>query len=125
MELERILNLPSGRIFLIRADDGYLIEATEMQDVTTEGKNHAEVRTTNDPHVIWRHLVPHRDKWLLTVSTQRGCTHNCQFCDAGVSMDSNQPANVRTKAAKGSGCRMLRTPVLSGGNPSQKGLSDW
>ena len=73
--------LPSGRVFLLRTDDGYPIECTEMRDVTVEGKDHAAVRESLDPRVVWQHLRPYDQKWLLTVSTQRGCTHNCTFCD--------------------------------------------
>jgi 23S rRNA (adenine2503-C2)-methyltransferase len=80
MEIKNVLYLPSGRIFIIDCD-GYVIESTEMRDVAIQGKVHSEVRTTNDPKIIWKHLVPFRDKWLLTVSTQKGCTHNCKFCD--------------------------------------------
>ena len=78
---ENVMYLPSGRIFLTRTDDNYLIESTEMRDVSIQGKIHSEVRTTNDPHIIWKHLVPFKDKWLLTVSTQKGCSFNCGFCD--------------------------------------------
>ena len=81
MNVENVLYLPSGRIFLCRTDDNYLIECTEMRDVSVGGKQHLEVRNTSDPHIIWKHLVPYEDKWLLTVSTQKGCTHNCRFCD--------------------------------------------
>lgn len=73
--------LPSGRVFLYETDDGCLIESTEMQDVTLEGKEHSEVRSTLDPRIVWKHLVPKTDKWLMTVSTQKGCAHNCKFCD--------------------------------------------
>lgn len=73
--------LPSGRVFLYETDDHYLIESTEMRDVAVDGKLHNEVRNSLDPHVIWNHLVPYQKKWLLTVSTQKGCTHNCKFCD--------------------------------------------
>lgn len=52
-----------------------------MLDVTLDGKKHCEVRESMDPHVIWKHLVDIRDKWLLTVSTQKGCVHDCEFCD--------------------------------------------
>jgi 23S rRNA (adenine2503-C2)-methyltransferase len=52
-----------------------------MRDVAVDGKQHLEVRESNDPHVIWKHLVNYKQKWLLTVSTQKGCTHNCMFCD--------------------------------------------
>jgi adenine C2-methylase RlmN of 23S rRNA A2503 and tRNA A37 len=52
-----------------------------MRDVNIQGKQHLEVRNSNDPHVIWKHLRPFEEKWLLTVSTQKGCTYNCKFCD--------------------------------------------
>ena len=70
--------LPSGRVFLSKVD-GYTIESTEMRDVTVSGK-HTAVRESTDVHEIWKHLVPYSEKWLLTVSTQKGCVHNCQFC---------------------------------------------
>ncbi len=73
--------LPSGRIFLVETKDKYLVECTEMRDVTVEGKQHEEVRLSQDPRVIWKHLKPYSEKWLLTVSTQKGCVHKCQFCD--------------------------------------------
>lgn len=72
--------LPSGRIFLLETEDGYPIECTEMRDVLIDSKEHNEVRTTLDPKIIWQHLQPYDKKWLLTVSTQKGCPHNCQFC---------------------------------------------
>lgn len=90
MKLKNVFNLPSGRIFLLETYDGYLVEATEMRDVATSGKLNVEVRSSDDPHVIWNHLVPYSEKWLMTVSTQRGCTHNCRFCDvAGLPFAGN------------------------------------
>jgi 23S rRNA (adenine2503-C2)-methyltransferase len=73
--------LPSGRAFVLQTDDGYLIECTEMRDVSVGGKENYEVRNSLDPRVVWRHVVDYEDKWLLTVSTQKGCAYNCQFCD--------------------------------------------
>jgi 23S rRNA (adenine2503-C2)-methyltransferase len=73
--------LPSGRVIVSKTHDGHYIESTEMRDVSVQGKTHAEVRETLDPKVIWKHLVPVTDKWLLTVSTQVGCTYKCKFCD--------------------------------------------
>ena len=80
MEIKDVLYLPSGRIFINNVD-GYVIESTEMRDVAIDGKTHVFVRETQNPQKIWKHLVPYWDKWLLTVSTQKGCTHNCEFCD--------------------------------------------
>ena len=80
VNIKNVCYLPSGRIFLVNIGD-YLIECTEMRDVAVDGKLHAEVRQATDPHVIWKHLVPYEKKWLLTVSTQFGCVHDCLFCD--------------------------------------------
>jgi 23S rRNA (adenine2503-C2)-methyltransferase len=80
MKIKDVLYLPSGRIFLNEIDN-YIIESTEMRDVAVDGKSHIMVREAQNPQIIWKHLVPYTEKWLLTVSTQRGCTHNCKFCD--------------------------------------------
>lgn len=77
----RTFYLPSGRVIVSKLNDGTLIESTEMRDVTLDGKNHQIVRETNDPTIIWEHLASTEDKWLLTVSTQKGCVHKCKFCD--------------------------------------------
>ncbi len=81
MKIKEVNYLPSGRIFLAETNDSYLIEFTEMRDVSIDGKVHKEVRETFDPKIVWKHLVPYKDKWLLTVSTQKGCAFNCSFCD--------------------------------------------
>ncbi len=83
MQYKNTFYLPSGRIFLLETNDKYLIECTEMRDVSIQGKKHHEVRSTLDPRVIWKHLKPYEEKWLLTVSTQKGCPHLCKFCDVG------------------------------------------
>lgn len=61
MEIKEVLYLPSGRIFLLNCDN-YTIECTEMRDVSIGGKENYEVRTTLDPHVIWKHLKPYQEK---------------------------------------------------------------
>lgn len=81
MKFKNSFYLPSGRIFLFETDDNYLIESTEMRDVSVGGKDHYEVRSTENPHIIWKHLVDYKKKWLLTVSTQKGCSYKCKFCD--------------------------------------------
>ena len=81
MNIKEVCYLPSGRIFILQTNTGNIIESTEMRDVAVDGKLHSEVRNSLDPHVIWKHLVPFQKKWLLTVSTQNGCPHNCRFCD--------------------------------------------
>lgn len=79
MQIKNVFYLPSGRVFLVDCD-GYLIECTEMRDVSVDGKQHEEVRNATDPRVVWKHLVPYSQKWLMTVSTQFGCKFSCEFC---------------------------------------------
>ncbi|MBP5459864.1 MAG: hypothetical protein J6Y62_06870 [Clostridia bacterium] len=81
MKLLNVFHLPSGRVFLLEAGDGFKVECTEMRDVRTSGKENEEVRSSTDPRVVWNHLAPYSEKWLLTVSTQKGCPHKCRFCD--------------------------------------------
>jgi 23S rRNA (adenine2503-C2)-methyltransferase len=89
MEIVNAFYLPSGRIFLVNIG-GYLIECTEMRDVLISGKHRKEVRNSLDPRVIWKHLSNYQEKWLLTVSTQKGCPHNCHFCDvAGLGFEGD------------------------------------
>ena len=81
MNFKNAYYLPSGRVFVLECDDNYCVECTEMRDVLVGSKEHAEVREATDPKIIWNHLDDYRKKWLLTVSTQKGCIHNCKFCD--------------------------------------------
>ncbi len=83
MEIKNVFYLPSGRVFLAKIKNDFLIEFTEMRDVSIQGKEHIQVRNALDPHVIWKHLKDYDKKWLLTVSTQKGCPHKCKFCDVG------------------------------------------
>ena len=78
--IEEVVSLPSGRVFVARdPEKDAWVEFTEMQDVPCD-KYH-EVYLAEDVETIKRCLVPHKDKWLLTVSTQYGCSFRCQFCD--------------------------------------------
>lgn len=77
----RTFYLPSGRVILSKVKGDYPIESTEMRDISVDGKQHSDVRESLDPRVVWKHSIDVQDKWLLTVSTQKGCVHNCKFCD--------------------------------------------
>jgi len=79
--IQQVYYLPSGRVFVAKTQDGYPIEFTEMRDVAVDGKLHKEVREEVEASKIWPQLVDYEDKWLLTVSTQKGCCFNCKFCD--------------------------------------------
>jgi 23S rRNA (adenine2503-C2)-methyltransferase len=84
MKIDNVFYLQSGRIFVAKTDDNHFIEFTEMRDVKTASKENEEVRNTQDTRIIWKHLDKFTNKWLMTVSTQIGCTHKCKFCDVAL-----------------------------------------
>ena len=84
MKIDNVFYLQSGRIFVAKTDDNHFIEFTEMRDVKTASKENEEVRNTQDTRIIWKHLDKFVNKWLMTVSTQIGCTHKCKFCDVAL-----------------------------------------
>ena len=84
MKIENVFYLQSGRIFVAKTDDDRFIEFTEMRDVKTASKEDEEVLNTQDTRIIWKHLDKFSNKWLMTVSTQIGCTHKCKFCDVAL-----------------------------------------
>ena len=67
LEFVRRFNLPSGACFVSKTESGYFIEQSLMQDVSMGGKFNEEVRNSLDPNVIWKHLIPVKDKLLMTV----------------------------------------------------------
>ena len=84
MKIDNVYYLQSGRIFVAKTDDNNFIEFTEMRDVKTASKENEEVRNTQDTRIIWKHIDKFANKWLMTVSTQIGCTHKCKFCDVSL-----------------------------------------
>jgi len=92
IQIKETVNLPSGRVFIAHdTEKDAWLEFTEMQDVPCE--KHHEVYLSEDPEVIKNSLVPHNEKWLLTVSTQYGCSFKCRFCDVPlVPFKGNIPA---------------------------------
>jgi 23S rRNA (adenine2503-C2)-methyltransferase len=121
--------LPSGNVYVLydKLKDAY-IECTQMQDVSVEGKSHIEVRESLDPKIIIKHLKPLEEKWLLTVSTQYGCSYKCHFCDVpNIPFKGNLPEdkimeqinflleqkqNIKTSKAK-IGFARMGEPVLN------------
>lgn len=82
MEIKRRLRVPTGDILVVRGEKGDL----EMLSLGDYGK---DVNLKCDALGLDRHieqvkhtnLLPLTEKWVITISTQYGCSMNCNFCD--------------------------------------------
>jgi adenine C2-methylase RlmN of 23S rRNA A2503 and tRNA A37 len=75
LKFKNIYYLPIGRVFVWKTEDDYLIESTEMRTVSKEGMMLEDIKD------CWDHIVDYKDKWILDLSTQKGCPYKCMFCD--------------------------------------------
>ena len=79
--IERI-PVPTGDILIVEGSRGRL----EMLSIGDYGKE-VNVKCdamglSRDPgHVVHREILPLTTKWVITISTQYGCSMGCSFCD--------------------------------------------
>jgi 23S rRNA (adenine2503-C2)-methyltransferase len=75
MKIERKLDVPTGSIMVVQGANGQL----EMLSLGDYGKdvnlNQGKVVPDGLP------LLPLAEKWVVTISTQYGCSMGCEFCD--------------------------------------------
>ncbi|WP_301345917.1 Fe-S-oxidoreductase [uncultured Muribaculum sp.] len=82
MKIEKIVKVPTGEIYVAEGEKGRL----EFLTVGDYGKD-ANIKA--DFLGITRELngvpngepMPLSEKWVITISTQYGCSMNCKFCD--------------------------------------------
>ena len=82
MKIKKRLKVPTGDILVVKGQKGLL----EMISVGDYGKQinlkcNAMGLTRKPQPVRHTDLVPLTDKWVITISTQYGCSMNCEFCD--------------------------------------------
>lgn len=80
--LYKNLEVPTGNICIMEGEKGRL-EFVSLQDYGQNQNIKADflgiTREINQvPH---GNLLPLEDKWVITISTQYGCSMNCKFCD--------------------------------------------
>ncbi len=73
MEILKNVTVPTGNILIVQ---GYLGKL-EMLSIGDYGK---DVNLTRKP-VSHCDLLPLSEKWVITISTQYGCSMGCEFCD--------------------------------------------
>lgn len=74
MEILRNIPVPTGNILITKASNGKL-ECLSLGDY---GK---DINLNPDCPVKHTDLLPLEEKWVVTVSTQYGCSVGCKFCD--------------------------------------------
>lgn len=82
MNTLRNIKVPTGNIMIVEGDKGKL-ECLSIADYGKEANLKAEFLGLNRPieHVSHQEMLPLEEKWVVTISTQYGCSMNCVFCD--------------------------------------------
>ncbi len=82
MRILRNLKVPTGNIFIVQGDKGKL-ECLSLGDygkqINLKCDSMGLTRELNE--VKHTDLLPLTDKWVITISTQYGCSMGCTFCD--------------------------------------------
>lgn len=82
MKILRHLKVPTGDILVVQGEKGQL-EMLSLGDYGKEVNLKADFMglTRNLGQVQHCQLLPLTEKWVVTISTQYGCSMNCSFCD--------------------------------------------
>lgn len=82
MKVLRNLKVPTGNILVVEAEKGNL-ELLSIGDYGKEKnlKSDALGLTQDIAHVKHGEMLPLEEKWVITISTQYGCSMGCSFCD--------------------------------------------
>lgn len=95
LEIINRIPTPTGTILVVNGEHGKL-ECLSLGDYGKEVNLKADyMGLTREPERV-RHtdLLPLTDKWVVTISTQYGCSMNCRFCDVpNVGTGVNATAN--------------------------------
>lgn len=82
MKIHRNIKVPTGNILIVQADKG-LLEMLSLGDYgkAVNLKCDAMGLYREIPQVEHTDLLPLEEKWVITISTQYGCSMGCSFCD--------------------------------------------
>ena len=82
MKTLKTITVPTGHILVVKGKQGKL-ECLSLGDYGKDVniKCNAMGLTREPSQVRHTQLLPLEDKWVITVSTQYGCTMGCTFCD--------------------------------------------
>lgn len=82
MKIIKNIKVPTGNIMIVSGNKGNL-ECLSIGDYGKEVNLKADFMglTRNMEHVEHQEMLPLTEKWVITISTQYGCSMNCKFCD--------------------------------------------
>ncbi len=82
MKIVRRLNVPTGDILVVEGSNG-LLEMISVGDYGKETNLKCDAMGLNriPKQVSHTEMLPLETKWVITISTQYGCSMNCEFCD--------------------------------------------
>lgn len=83
MKILRNLKVPTGNILIVEGDEGKKLELLSIGDYGKEKNVKADFMglTREIEGVPHGELLPLEDKWVITISSQYGCSMGCKFCD--------------------------------------------
>lgn len=82
MDILRNIKVPTGNIMIVEGKKGKL-ECLSIGDYGKDVNLKADFMglTREIDHVGHQNMLPLSEKWVITISTQYGCSMNCKFCD--------------------------------------------
>jgi len=77
------IKVPTGVIYTMETADNKPLEFTSIGDYGSNANVKADFLglTREIEEVPDGNVLPLGEKWVVTISTQHGCPHHCQFCD--------------------------------------------
>lgn len=83
MSIKTNIKVPTGNICIIDGERGKGLEFLSIGDYGQANNIKADfLGYTNEINgVTHGEMLPLEDKWVITISTQYGCSMNCTFCD--------------------------------------------
>lgn len=83
IEIVKTVTVPTGHILIVKGSRGKMLECLSIGDYGKEKNLKADFLglTKEINGVPHGELVPLSEKWVITVSTQYGCSMGCSFCD--------------------------------------------
>lgn len=76
-------DVPTGTIVVAECDNGRKVEFLSIGDYGKEANVKADFLGLESPieGVTAKETLPLEEKWVVTISTQHGCSMGCKFCD--------------------------------------------
>lgn len=91
MEILKNISVPTGNILIVQGDKGSL-ECLSIGNYGKQSNIKADFLGLRDEINDVKHInmVPLEEKWVVTISSQYGCSMGCDFCDVPKEEDESR-----------------------------------